>query len=96
MNARLFRVAASLALAGAIVACVVDPLNPQPLPPSNEDKFGEDGGATQHTPDGSLTASPTVSEDAGTNLDASPPSKDDGGHDAGADADAGDADSGHP
>jgi hypothetical protein len=86
MKRLTFRVAASLALAGAVVACVVDPLNPQPLPPNKEDGSELfDASAAPHNPDGSLVFSPTP-DDAGSNasLDGAPPN-------AAPDADAGDA-----
>lgn len=103
MTSRIrFRVCVGLGLVGAITACVVDPLNPQPLPPNNPDN-----GAVYHPDAGFIVTSDsgaTKSDDNADGGEASSPS--DSGmppnvNDAGVDAsdDAGDGadagDSGH-
>jgi hypothetical protein len=91
---------AGVTMVGAITACVIDPLNPQPLPPGppgNGASFGMDAAAFPVTPDaGGKSASDSGAlgdQDAETTNDGSSPGVPaiDGG-DAG---DAGDADSGH-
>lgn len=94
-----FRLVVGLVVTGAITACVVDPLNPQPLPPSPDENgavyhqdasvvVSADGGGTKGTADaGGLVETPP-STDAGA--------ANDGASDASlADADAGDASDAH-
>ena len=85
-----FRIGASLLIGGALVACALDPLNPQPLPPSPEALA--DGGVFSPTPDASR-GTDSVNSDAASANDpdggAPPPEAADDAGDAG---DAGDAD----
>ena len=93
-----FRIVASLVIGGALVACALDPLNPQPLPPSPQANFGEDGGFYSPARDAGTRTEDSLSSDAGTTKGpdgASPltPNANDAGDggdagDAGPDADA--------
>jgi hypothetical protein len=94
VNHRLrFRLLACLSALGAITACVVDPLNPQPLPPGppeNGATFGMDAAAVPLAPDGGAKNA----SDSGALRDddaAPPPSADGGPTDAGDAGDSGDA-----
>jgi hypothetical protein len=89
MRRRHVIVVATLAAAAALVACT---LNPQPLPPrDNEATFGDAGRSADS---GGFTTNPTPADASAGNADsdsAAPNANDDGG-DAGGDAgDGGDA-----
>ncbi|MFO0734402.1 MAG: hypothetical protein U0270_00910 [Labilithrix sp.] len=98
MNPRFrYRLMAGAAVLAALAACVVDPLNPQPLPPGPDDNkdtaFGEDAGAFTPRSDGGVQGSSDAAVTSPN--DSSPPTNDSdaGPEDGGADAaDAGDAD----
>jgi hypothetical protein len=94
MKTRHFRIVATLAITTAIAACVVDPLNPQPLPPGpNEGVSFADGGLAAP-----VTSDAATGADSGNlkNDDAAVPPNTpadggdagDGASDAAADADA--------
>ncbi len=87
MNRR-FRIVAALGVVGAFVACAVDPLNPQPLPPSNE--FGGESDASAYRPADSGTLATDPSGDKGSDAASVPPEAPSDGGDAGDVGDAGD------
>ena len=92
-----FRLITGLAIAGAITACVVDPLNPQPLPPNPENGatfhadsgavVSFDGGSTKSGGDAAAATDPNAHADSGSG----PPLDDDDDVDAGDGGDAADA-----
>lgn len=76
-RAARLRLGAAILVAGVLVACTFNPLNPQPLPPGPTDgiDFGADAG-TEPQPqplDGGVLASPTTGDDAGADLDGALP-----------------------
>ncbi|MBX3229768.1 MAG: hypothetical protein KIT84_05490 [Labilithrix sp.] len=92
-----FRLGASLLIGGGLVACVIDPLNPQPLPPQEPSALA-DGGvfAPPPTMDSGAQTEDSFRDGAAGSPDGEPPNvaDEDGGTDGGADAGDAEADAG--
>lgn len=96
-----FRAGAALVIAGGLVACALDPLNPQPLPPGPDPAFAGYADGAAPRPDATRTED-SLSNDAGATGSpdgGGPPPQntpDAGDTDASDAGDAGDADTGAP